>query len=188
MGGRNGYPDIDNSVQLGFAEYLEPIEQWVDGIVNATVPTASALPASGNTVGRLITTEDTGVLYLCVAAPSTWVAVGGKAVTGSIAFTDIYKAGSPVPDVYQLGDRVGLEGMVASSTANFAVGNNYIIGSIPASFAPASTKVFACLTNVSATAWVTITPTGTISFFVGVNFSGVLNLSLENCQWRPKGS
>lgn len=139
--------------------------------------------------GQLAHALDTDQLYLESLASTTpgWKLIGGKPIIGAFTPQGIYTNGGGSAQAYQQSDHVGLEGVVGSSSANFLTGQVYTLGSIPATLAPTTNKTFACLSNISATAWVTVASTGVITLSLGVAFTGALNLSLENCQWRAKG-
>lgn len=52
--------------------HIDAVCTHFDALVGESKANAAALPATGNWVGRSITTVDTGSLYLCVALPNTW--------------------------------------------------------------------------------------------------------------------
>jgi hypothetical protein len=162
------------------------------GVVTGTPapsPVAPAIPNNATLLGYVAVAANASSIVSgnITQASSLATVFGGGYTSAAFTPTGIYTAGSPAPQVMQLGSRIFAEGMIASSSASFVTGNTYTAGSIPSAWAPSVNRVFACLTNISATAWVQILNTGTITFAVGVNFSGLLNLTLEGCSWRPKG-
>lgn len=127
--------------------------------------------------------------YVASATTPGWYPVGGRPVSGTLAYTGIYSAsGTSVPTLTMQGGRVYLDGVVTSSSANFVAGTTYTIGSVPSSFAPSSEQQFACRTaNGTAVAFVAVQTSGAVLFALTAGFTGSISLSLGGCNWRQKG-
>lgn len=115
---------------------------------------------------------------------SNWIPVAGAGANGNFTPTGIYSAGSPTPQVIRTGNRVFLEGLVSSSSATFVAGTQYTLGSIPAIFAPPSTRNFSCTANATAVAAITIATSGAVTMVLNTGFTGALTLSLDGPNWR----
>lgn len=126
------------------------------------------------------------LVYLPDAAVPGWFQAGGRPLSTALTYVGIYSAGSPAPQIVDQGGRVHLSGLVTSSSANFLAGTTYTIGSVPSGKAPVDTKRFACMSNVTAVAQVTVAPTGVITIVLNTSFTGALTLSLDGCSWPDK--
>lgn len=72
MTGRTGYTEFDNGLPPEGPDQMNTIFEHFDPLIGESVATASALPSSGNWVGRTIHVEDIDVIAQCVALPGTW--------------------------------------------------------------------------------------------------------------------
>jgi len=150
---------------------------------NATEQTAFT-PAGGTVAWRLDTQQR--IQYMSGATVPGWFHIGGKPTISAPTFTSIYSASSLAPRVVEQAGRISLEGVVASTNANFVSGTTYTIGSIPATIAPVQTRVFACTSNGTALATVAVSDTGAITMVLNSAFTGLLSLSLAGCSWPDK--
>lgn len=144
--------------------------------------------------GQLAYAEDENNLWINLpdAPTAGWYHVGGSPHSaGAFTPTGIYALGSPAPTVTQVGSRVYLDGMITSTAANFVAGTTYTLGTINAAYAPATNQIFACSSNGTALATVTVASSGTITVDFNTTFtttSGApLALSLAGCNWKMKG-
>lgn len=71
--GRTGYPAYTFSDDMDGPAQITAEGSHFDAMIGEEVATASALPASGNWVGRTIHVADEGDFRVCTALPSTWV-------------------------------------------------------------------------------------------------------------------
>lgn len=178
MGGRNGYPDFSNANAFEFAAYLEALEEWADEKINDTVPNAAALPASGNIVGRLITAEDTGALYVCTALPGVWKKTTDVDDTGWITPTTEFAAGwSQFSDAVWSGFRYRRKNglMVAVGAVNKT--GSYTALDTMLTFPPGFRPVVPTLSGASSSGvYAVAKPDGTV--LVSTNGSGRIPISL----------
>lgn len=114
-----------------------------------------------------------------------WVHLGGKPTIDAFTPTGIYSIAQTIRVATQ-GGRVAFEGVVGSSSATFVAGTSYSIGSIPAAVAPKDTQTFACSSNSTAVAAVTITSAGAMTISLSVGFTGALILSLAGITYALK--
>lgn len=89
MTGRTGYTAPTNASAANFATDLANVYAWFDALVGESKANAAALPSSGNWVGRLITTVDTGAVYVCTATPGTWALLVKPFTTYTPTLTNI---------------------------------------------------------------------------------------------------
>lgn len=117
---------------------------------------------------------------------STWLPMGTAYQVGAFTPTGIYAAGTPTPQATRVGNRVFLEGVVTSSSATFATNTVYTVGSIPAAFAPSSTRSFlAFVSSGNVVGYITVNSAGTISLvLITAGFTGALSLVLDGHNWR----
>lgn len=113
-----------------------------------------------------------------------WVHRLGKPVVSAISPAGGYGAGTS--RVIEAGGRISLEGVATSVSTTFTAGAVNTLGSIPSSKAPVADRTFACTSNFSAVAAVTISTTGAVTFVLNTSFSGALSLSLSGCSWLDK--
>lgn len=135
MAGRNNYPSFSNGDDLGFAEYLEALEQWADDLIFPTKANAAALPAAGTVpVGRQYMVEDTGTLYINTV--SGWAPIASPFVTsGAFAsFGTNISAGSGM-DTFKRDGVVYSNFYVTKSSGN--IGNGELLATLNPLWRPA---------------------------------------------------
>jgi hypothetical protein len=140
-------------------------------------------PQPGQEAYRLDTKQR--LIYMPDATTPGWFHLGGKPTFTALTFSGIYAAGVPAARVVEVAGRLSLEGVVVSSTANFAAGTYYQIGTIPADKAPVNGIQYAATLN-GVFGGVSISNTGAVSFFSSVAFTGGLNLYLAGASWPDK--
>lgn len=142
-------------------------------------PNPAALPSSGNWPGRMLMTEDTGVVYQWKG--SAWVPIAGGP-TGAIT------GGSNVDwsgvDLAREGRRVFTDGRVTKTTGTF--GTTEAIGTVPAGFRPLEDQLIDTVffTTGFAAFWgvLRVNATG----LVYANFNGVasiVHMDLRGKSW-----
>ncbi|MFE4469560.1 hypothetical protein ACFRFH_12165 [Leifsonia sp. NPDC056824] len=141
--------------------------------------------------GQLAYANDTDNLWIYVQGAPTpgWYHVAGRPLTSTFSggtFGGVTYAGSGT-HLETRGGYTSLDGLATSTSAGFVAATTYQIGTIPTAFAPAATTSFACTSNVTAVANVTISSAGVVTITLNVGFTGALNLSLAGCTWRTKG-
>lgn len=80
MTGNTGYTAPTNGSPFQPPADMAAIYKWWDDRVGVSVATASALPTSGNWVGRTIFVADEGNFRVCTALPGTWSPVSPATV------------------------------------------------------------------------------------------------------------
>lgn len=140
-------------------------------------------PQAGTIAWRIDTQQR--LVYMPNATTPGWFHIGGKPTFTALTFSGIYSAGSPAARVVESGGRISLEGIAISTTANFAAGTYYQIGTIPADKAPVNGIQYAATLN-GVFGGVSISNTGAVSFFSSVAFTGALNLYLGGATWPDK--
>lgn len=141
-------------------------------------------PQSGQEAFRLDTQQL--LVFMPNATTPGWFHTAGKPTTSAPTFAGIYSAGAPAPRVVEQAGRVSLEGTVTSSSANFVAGTTYTLGSIPSAKAPVAARKFACMSNGTAVALVTVDTNGALTMVLNSTFTGALSLSLDGCSWPDK--
>lgn len=149
---------------------------------------AAELSAFSPVDGALVWRADTAQLLQYVATATTpgWFHVAGRSTFSTPTFINGQAPGSPAPQVASRSGMVFLSGLVVSVPAPFISGVTYTIGSVPAGVAPAAEKVFACTSNGTAVARISIDAAGTMKMILSDSFSGALSLSLDGCSWPDK--
>ncbi|MEN0021982.1 MAG: hypothetical protein AAGC61_01785 [Microbacterium sp.] len=140
-------------------------------------------PQPGQEAYRLDTKQR--LIYVPDATTPGWFHVGGKPTLTAPTLTGIYSSGVPAPRVIEAGGRISLDGVVLSTTANFAAGVYYQVGTIPADKAPVSGIQYAATLN-GVFGGISISAAGAVSFFSSVAFTGGLNLYLGGASWPDK--
>ena len=75
MTGRTGYTEITNGDAPDFGPDITSVLEHFDPLIGESAADESALPATGNWVGRLIHVEDVDDLWVCTGLPDTWTRV-----------------------------------------------------------------------------------------------------------------
>jgi hypothetical protein len=145
MAGRTGYTAITNGDAYNPAVDMTGILEHFDPLIGEEIDTASNLPASGNWVGRTITAEDTGIVYVNTDGATGWEAAFTAA---PIAFT---------PSV------TGVTTSSSNARYSLAGGRCFVEGSFTVSAAPSGTLAVATPLTMSVTN-LSDTPRGTCKF------------------------
>ncbi|MGN6200029.1 hypothetical protein [Humibacter sp.] len=162
-----------------FNTYAE-MKAYSDALTAANVPVNQRASVLADT-----TTSNNGDW---VWSGTAWVPVATAYQVGAFtpASGGIYSAGTPTPQATRTGNRVFLEGVITSSSATFATNTVYTLGTIPAAFAPSSTRSFLVfVSSGNLIGYITVNTTGTISLvLITGGFTGALSLVLEGQNWR----
>lgn len=186
-------PRIDTVyVAVQDSYYSGSNNQAVLGVVTGTPapsPVASAAPSNALVLG-----------YVAVAANATSIVAGNitQAATLAQAFnaaytygaftpTGLYSAGTPTPRAGLLGSRIFGEGTIVSSSASFATGTSYTLGSFPAAFAGSNTQVMIAISNSAPPVALILAPSGSLSMQVSAAYTGTLAVHLDGVSWKPAG-
>lgn len=112
-----------------------------------------------------------------------WLQTGGKPAIGAFSPVSVFQsdASRPVRALRNAGI-VNMEGAVRSSSAIFDNTIVYTVGSIPAEFAPKSTKSFSTDVN-RVHAYLIFDTNGNIRFLSTVSFNGVLDMTVDVATW-----
>lgn len=185
MGGRTGYPDFDNNINFGGPEFFTAIEDHFDGIVDPSLPTASALPASGNWPGRTIFVEDTKRTYqwnatdgwvMLFQVPTAWTNLPlatGWNVTGAPWVTPSYRL-NQLGEVEVRGQMTPKAGYLTTTT----------FATLPNGFRPPASEEFTVINNgtsPAAVAGVVIDSAGNMTLFP----AGVTNVNFGQFDFAP---
>lgn len=113
MTGRTNYTPINNGDAPNFGPDITSVFEHFDPLIGESVDDAGDLPSSGNWEGRTILAEDTGVLYICTALPSTWVSVNANHMDGKrreVAANNVFTNTNTVwTDLPQAADKSALD-------------------------------------------------------------------------------
>lgn len=180
--GRTGFPKWLAAVDPpDGAAQDEALGTHFDQLIGETVPTASALPASGNWVGRDVMTEDTKEIFRCVALPGTWRLVSSIEESGTVAPTNPWSVSTET----QLVKRAGWVLYVGSFTrGSGSVGLSVPMGVIPAAFRPVSRVATGCMITGSGHAGTAeIDTAGVVTVNNPMGATGVVAVRFTT-QWR----
>lgn len=145
-------------------------ELFVENLIGESVSTRSALPASGNWVGRAIYVDDEDLVYICKALPGTWGVAAGdtgwQAATFPNGFISFDESSNKVKWRVKYGI-VYWTGLVKRTTASAIGAAQVAVVDVPTAAAPSTNRRFACFapktmftgTDPFVTVPVTVDPT-----------------------------
>jgi hypothetical protein len=111
----------------------------------------------------------------------------GGTITPSLSSPYTPAASPNAATIYCDNDRVYMESLITnSSTLNANAGQRYVMGSIPAAYAPARNLRFA-VTSTTLFAIIEVTTTGEIAFYVSAGVAAAANtwnISLAGANWK----
>jgi hypothetical protein len=178
-----GFTQVAGTDAPNGPDQINAAELFVENLIGESKPTASALPTSGNWVGRTVWVVDENNFRVCTALPGTWTPVLAKATNYDLTYQTIYSAGTPAPTLTTRNGRAWLDGQIISTSASFGAGGaGFTAATFPSSVAPATNRTFVSTAN-SILAVVTITSSGSIVFIVSQAFTGPLSLNLGDISW-----
>jgi hypothetical protein len=114
---------------------------------------------------------------------SKWNSTNSAFTVGAFTPTGIYSAGTPTPQAVAVNGRVYLEGLILSSSASFASGTTYSLGSIPAAFAPPAKRIFAVSVNTVVVGALIVNTNGTLQWIPNSSFTNALSMSIDGPSW-----
>ena len=162
-----GYTELNNASSMSGPQQINAAERFVEDLIGESVATAADLPASGNWVGRLVTTVDTKSLYQCTALPGTWSVVREDTgwITPTLLNGWVNLGGSNRSAQYRrLNGVVSITGTLKSGVT----AANTVIFTLPAGFRP-SASLYLPTQSANALATINIAANGDITCSVNVS-------------------
>lgn len=163
MTGRTGYTAYDDSDAYDPAAHITETAEHFDELIGESKPTAGDIPSSGNWLGRLIMTEDTGDLYLCTGLPNTWEPLTPDSGWVTPTLSNGWSAvGGWSVQYRRRNGQVFFRGRVTGGSTGVAF-------TLPVGYRPLTQALFSGVDGGSATAraWIFINSTGGVQFVSG---------------------